>query len=77
MAELQLGQKVSVNLVGLHVAEVEFGGSTIANGVAERDNRSVKHFIQRAAVLDRFTRPCERRLVSHSTHANRALRVHP
>jgi hypothetical protein len=33
--DLQPGQKVTVNLIGLHIAEVEFGGSTTANGVIE------------------------------------------
>lgn len=33
--ELERGNKVTVNLVGLHIAEVEFGGSTTANGVVE------------------------------------------
>jgi len=42
VAELQLRQKVSVNLVGLHVAEVEFGGSTIANGIVEEIDETTK-----------------------------------
>ena len=32
---LQPGQNVTVNLIGLHVTEVEFGGSTTASGVIE------------------------------------------
>ncbi len=35
VTDLQKGQKVSINLVGLHVAEVEFGGSTTATGIVE------------------------------------------
>lgn len=33
--DLQPGQNVTVNLIGLHIAEVEFGGSTTADGVIE------------------------------------------
>jgi len=47
VAELQLGQKVSVNLVGLHVAEVEFGGSTITNGVVEEIDEATKEITVR------------------------------
>ena len=47
MAELQLRQKVSVNLVGLHVAEVEFGGSTIANGIVEEIDETTKEITVR------------------------------
>ncbi len=35
VTDLQNGQQVSINLVGLHVAEVEFGGSTTATGIVE------------------------------------------
>jgi len=47
VAELQLRQKVSVNLVGLHVAEVEFGGSTIANGIVEEIDETTKEITVR------------------------------
>jgi hypothetical protein len=47
VAEFQLGQKVSVNLVGLHVAEVEFGGSTVANGVVEEIDETNKEITVR------------------------------
>ena len=47
MAELQLRQKVSVNLVGLHVAEVEFGGSTISNGIVEEIDETTKEITVR------------------------------
>ena len=47
MVELQLDQKVSVNLIGLHGAEVEFGGSTIANGVVEEIDETNKEITVR------------------------------
>jgi len=45
--DLQAGQCVSVNLVGLHVAEVEFGGSTSANGIVEDINPDTKEITVR------------------------------
>ena len=47
MAVLRVGQKVSVNLVGLHVAEVEFGGSTSANGIVEDIDPATKEITVR------------------------------
>lgn len=47
MADLQLDQKVSVNLVGLHVAEVEFGGSTTATGIVEEIDPDTKEITVR------------------------------
>jgi len=45
--ELQLGQQVSINLVGLHGAEVEFGGSTSTAGVIEDINPATKEITVR------------------------------
>ncbi len=47
MVELKAGQKVSVNLVGLHVAEVEFGGSVTATGVIEAVDPSTREITVR------------------------------
>jgi len=47
VADLQLDQKVSVNLVGLHVAEVEFGGSTTATGIVEEIDPDTKEITVR------------------------------
>ncbi len=47
MIELTAGQKVSVNLVGLHVAEVDFGGSVTAVGVIEAVDPSTREITVR------------------------------
>jgi hypothetical protein len=47
LADLQQGQKVAVNLVGLHVAEVDFGGSTTANGVVDEIDPGTKEITVR------------------------------
>ncbi|MDP6666761.1 MAG: hypothetical protein QF357_05110 [Dehalococcoidia bacterium] len=38
MSNLVVNQKVSVNLLGLHVENADFGGSAIAHGVIEAIN---------------------------------------
>jgi hypothetical protein len=47
---MEIGQKVSINLIGLHVAEVEFGGSTVANGVVEEIDQATKEITVRLTI---------------------------
>lgn len=47
VTDLAVGLKVSVNLVGLHVEKVDFGGSTAATGVIEAVDPATKEITVR------------------------------